>query len=235
VKTVALAALKSYFSFLVENGVRLDHPCRNITTRVKKKPIQTQDLFTIDELEILIERENRYYLLDLRNKAIISMMIYQALSSAELCRLQCMDIDLAEGLVFIRGSKKISARKLLLLPKQVLILHDYIQIKRPQLLRRKNDSLFLTKIGQAESVTGIHSIIEPLKNLYPDRKLTPSTIRQSVITNKLNVAGEALEQVQLFAGHKWPSTTEKYVRSNTEESQRRINMWHPLAQQPPSQ
>ena len=37
-----------------------------------------------------------------------------------------------------------------------------------------------------------------------------------------------LEDVQLFAGHKYPSTTERYRRKDINEQQELINKFHPL-------
>lgn len=53
------------------------------------------------------------------------------------------------------------------------------------------------------------------------------TIRQSVITNMLK-EGKDLRVVQVFAGHKKISSTEKYRQSGLEELQRAIEKYHPL-------
>jgi len=77
-------------------------------------------------------------------------------------------------------------------------------------------------------VDGIHYVIESLKALYPDRTLNPLTIRQSVISNMLNEKKTPLEDVQLFAGHKYPSTTERYRRKDINEQRELIKKFHPL-------
>ena len=50
----------------------------------------------------------------------------------------------------------------------------------------------------------------------------------SVIANWLNDRKILLEDVQLMAGHKWPSSTERYKRADLEEQHRLINEFHPL-------
>ena len=52
-------------------------------------------------------------------------------------------------------------------------------------------------------------LIRTFRHLFPERNLTPMTIRQSVITHLLK-AGKGIRLVQTFAGHRKPSTTEKY-------------------------
>jgi integrase/recombinase XerD len=65
------------------------------------------------------------------------------------------------------------------------------------------------------------------KGWYSPRKLNLTTIRQSVISNLLK-QGTDLRSVQLFAGHKYPSTTEKYRPTQTEQLQAKIKLLHPL-------
>jgi len=86
----------------------------------------------------------------------------------------------------------------------------------------------ITKLGKPESVDGIHSMLEPLKALFPQKKLHSKAIRMSVIANWLNERKIPLEDVQLMAGHKWPSSTERYHREDLEEQRRLINEFHPL-------
>lgn len=223
-----LAAIKRYYDYLIETGKRNDHPCKHINLHRKKNAIQIQDLFTTEELEKLLERENRYKNIEHRNKVIISLMIYQALSSSELCRLNVEDIDLDRGTVYVKGSSKNSARLLELKSSQILLIQKYLTEHRMRIVAAKTDRLLITIRGVPETTDGINSMIEPLKYLYPERNLNPTTIRQSVIANSLNVFKKPLEDVQLFAGHKWPSTTEQYRRTDISEQLEKINLWHPL-------
>jgi integrase/recombinase XerD len=63
--------------------------------------------------------------------------------------------------------------------------------------------------------------------MFPERNLNARTLRQSVITNMLK-EGKDLRVVQVFAGHKKISSTEKYRQSGLEELQAAINKYHPL-------
>jgi integrase/recombinase XerD len=227
--SIKLASIKKYYDFLIEQGVREDHPCRNINLKKKKCYVQLQDLFSVEELELLMTRENRYSNLEHRNKVIISLLIYQGLSSSELVRTQLEDINLDEGTIYVRSSKSISSRLLNIKANQIRLIERYITESRPELLgSSRNDSLLISMRGVSETVDGIHSMIEPLKGLFPGRKLSPQTIRQSVISNLLNEYRKPVEDVQLFAGHKYPSSTEKYLRKDTDKEREKVNMWHPL-------
>ncbi|MEO6303546.1 MAG: tyrosine-type recombinase/integrase [Bacteroidia bacterium] len=223
-----ITAVKKYYDYLLQTGQRNDHPCKSINLNLKKKPIQLQDLFSPSELELLMNRENRFIDLELRNKVIISLLIYQALVGSEISRLELKDVDLDNGTIYIKGSKKNSYRTLNLKPSQILLIQNYIDTSRKNLLKSTTNALLISQRGVGETVDGINSMIEPLKGLFPDRNLNPSTIRQSVISNLLNLSKQSLEAVQLFAGHKWPSSTEQYRRKDITEQREKINMWHPL-------
>ncbi len=225
---VILGAIKKYYDYLIFVGIRQDHPCKYFNIKMTKKEIQIQDFFTPAELQLLFQRENRYSDLELRNKVVISLLVYQALASAELVRLELNDLDLAEGKIYIKGSKKLDARTLSLEPNQIILFQDYIAGPRAKLVTSGQKKLLVTIRGVEETVDGINSMIQPLKPLFLGRNLNPTTIRQSVIANKLNVDKVPLEQVQLFAGHKWPSSTEKYRQGDTEEQIKKINLWHPM-------
>lgn len=52
----------------------------------RPKVVQIQDLFSPIELDQLLQRKERYKLLQSRNKLIMTLLIYQALSAAEIKR-----------------------------------------------------------------------------------------------------------------------------------------------------
>jgi integrase/recombinase XerD len=77
-------------------------------------------------------------------------------------------------------------------------------------------------------VDDINYLVSTFKGLFPDRNLNPKTIRQSVIANWLNEKKLALEQVQLMAGHRWISSTDKYRCVPMDQERELMNKFHPL-------
>jgi site-specific recombinase XerD len=56
-----LYGVKAWYHWLIQNGKRQDHPCRYLTLKdAKTQDIQLQDLFTESELELLMDRKERY-------------------------------------------------------------------------------------------------------------------------------------------------------------------------------
>jgi integrase/recombinase XerD len=223
-----LHGIKKYYSWLVATGQRKDHPCRFLNLKDKKsKDIQLQDLFTAEELELLFEKKERYRDLKTRNQVIIGLLIYQGITTGELTSLELQDISLDTGEIYIKASSKQNSRTLKLKPNQILILHSYINEIRPQLTRKPTEKLIINKLGNPETGEQISYLVSLSKHHFPDRNLNPKTIRQSVITNLLK-AGNDLRLVQAFAGHKYPTATEKYKQANTEHLKRQIEKYHPL-------
>ena len=231
---MALQAIKQYYHCLLQSGKRNDHPCRYITLKDKPgKGIQLQDLFTEQELELLSERKERFKIMEIRNRVLLSLLLCQGLTTGELTQLTVNDIDLEEGVIYIKGTTLTNSRTLGLKPKQIMLLHQYLRETRPKLLSRSknkkpDNELILTWRGNSEKGEGIHYLISTCKKLFPERNLNPRTIRQSVITNLLK-QGKDVRIVQEYAGHKSPDTTEKYKQSDTEQLQQAVNKHHPLA------
>jgi integrase/recombinase XerD len=225
-----VSSVKVYYDYLCSKGTRNDNPTKAIKLRDKRtKDIQLQDLFTTEELEQLLNRKERYTNLDYRNKVLSSLLIYQALHPREIEALQITDINLQTGSIYIKATYKTNSRTLQLKPNQILLFHQYITEIRNKLLNGNPSNCLLIGI-RSEPMSG-EDITRHIKRsfaaLYPNRKVNAQTIRQSVITNLLK-QGHDLSIVQSFAGHKYPSTTEKYKQSEIETLKAAIQKYHPL-------
>jgi site-specific recombinase XerD len=223
-----LYAVKAWYFYLITSGKRADHPCRQLRLKdARAGDIQLQDLFSSAEMEKLLQRKERYVKATQRNRVVISLLIYQGLRQGEIPRIRLEDIDLESGSIYVRAMTRAMARTLTLKPNQVMLLYDYIEKVRPALLKTDTDRLVVTLRGTPDSGEGISYLVDTFKPMFPDRTLNARTIRQSVITNLLK-EGKDLRVVQVFAGHKKISTTERYRQSGLKELQAAIKKHHPL-------
>lgn len=225
-----VSSIKVYYDYLCQQGIRYDNPARAVQLKDQRsRDIQLQDLFTTEELERLLHRKERYKYLDYRNKVLISLVVYQALHPGEMELLRISDINLSEGTVYVRSTPKTNSRTLSLKPNQILLFHQYITEIRPKLLQENECSALLIGI-RGESMSGedlTKHIKRSYKGLYPGRKVTAQTIRQSVIANLLK-KGNDLSLVQAFAGHKYPSSTERCRQTEIETLAAAIQKYHPM-------
>lgn len=229
-----VAGIKVYYDYLCNAGIRKDNPSKSIQLRDKvSRDIQLQDLFTTAELEILMNRKDFHFNLVCRNKVLISLLIYQGLRPKEMEALQQKDIDLSDGSIYIRAGARTNSRTLTLKPNQILLFQQYLTSTRDNLLKSTESDYFL--IGERGNAMPGEDITKHAKRIgkttpfgkLDRRKINVMTIRQSVITNLLKQNND-LRIVQTFAGHKYPSTTERYRQSNVEALQHAINQHHPM-------
>lgn len=226
--TRIIYAIKQYYYWLVHTGQRSDHPCRYLKLKDRKShSIQVQDLLTPSELQLLLQRKERYTLLENRNQVILTLLVYQALLPLEMANLDVADVDLRKASIYIKSTYRTNSRTLKLQADQIMIFHRYLHEVRPQLEKTVIPALLLTSRGTPEKGEGIHYLIETFRPHFPKKRLTPMTIRQSVIARQLK-AGIGLRQVQVFAGHKRISATEQYRQTNLEVLQEQIRKYHPL-------
>lgn len=228
-KNTILSAIKRYYDFLLETGQRNDHPCRTMRFKaIRKKGMIHNDLFTSAELELLMDRKERFIALKTRNQAMASLLIYQGLQIGEIADLKVQHINLDTGKVYIKESKSGMRRHLELHPKQYRIFEVYINESRKDLLQVESDKLFISTRGMPITKDDAQYLVRTFRPLFPDRNLNCETIRQSVISNWLNEKRFPLEQVQLMAGHRWISTTARYRQTPADEKRLIINRLHPL-------
>ena len=224
-----LFAVKIYYNYLVEIGKRKDHPCSELNLKDNiNRSIPIEELYKKEELEKLLEncKTRKRNLLN-RNKVIISLLIYQALTVLEISQLNINDINLEEGIIKIKGNVKNNGRTLSLKTNQIMLLHRYITESRTKLLNKKNEEKSLIISSTGERIKP-HSISRQINtNLPENKKMTPIKIRQSVIANLLK-SGNELRIVQVFAGHKRASSTEAYRQTGLEELKTAITKHHPL-------
>lgn len=231
-----LAAIKKYYDYLLHTGRRKDHPCKSISLRdTRRRSVQLQDLFTTQELEHLIEcrpesRKNRK-VNQVRNKLLLSLLVYQGMARTEISKIEIGDINLEEGTIRAKGDERTHGRTLPLKAKQVHWIYEYMNRERP---KAESNKLFIGLRGEAMSSDSLCRIVLRYQYLFrpegahsPERTLNSQTIRMSVTRNLLK-EGKDIRVVQAYMGHKSPGTTEKYKQSHTEELKAEIQKYHPI-------
>lgn len=225
-----LASIKAYYGYLCFIELRKDNPAKSILLKDKQsRDIQLQDLFSKQELEALLTaKKERYTNLDYRNKVLMSLLIYQALKPYEIEFLECNEINLEQATVYIKSGAKSNSRTLFLKANQILLFKKYLEEVRVKLVGDNSTNSFI--IGMRKTPMVAEDITKHIirnYNIYLPRRINALTIRQSVITNLLKQNND-LRIVQTFAGHKYPSTTERYKQNNVEELKTAIQSYHPF-------
>ncbi len=227
-----LFAIKIYYRFLVATGKRNDHPCQYLNLKDQiNRSIQIESLYPKEILENLFETwESRNKSNQIRDKIIISLLIYQALLVLEISQLKISDINLDDGSIKVKGNTKNKSRTLSLKPKQILLFHNYLQnefktYRNKQKPSKREEYFLLNEDGLQLWSGSINRMINQGKDVQ--NKLIPLKIRQSVIAQLVRENND-IRIVQEFAGHRRTSATEAYKQTGLEELKAVIDRLHPL-------
>lgn len=248
-----LNVLNHYFTFLLKAEQITSNPCLLLKIRGTKQ----KTLYRIYTPEELTELYDRFHLLFVReydtnhipknqrlksnlsrqrNAVLLSLLIYQGVTTKEIDTLQLCDLDLMNATLKISGARKSNARTLPLAATQIGVLINYLQNIRPQLLEYQgnvsSEQLFLTLPEYSKQKTGSTNLMHVFKPLTKQLKtLDPNflnfkQIRASVITNWLKVHG--LRKTQIMAGHRYISSTEQYQTNDLQQLTDEISKLHPF-------
>lgn len=227
-RIAALSGIKALFDFYISINKVNHNPIRHlrISNNTKKKGIDRRILLTQEEMMGLLQiKEERYVNLTNRNKSLIGLCIYQGLSLAELVNLKVSDIDTTHWMVTIRKTRNTNERTLKLKSEQVLTLDKYLNIERPKLYKGSNQQLFVSIRNSPMSADGIQLFFRRLYGFY-HKEISVKSIRRSVISYWVNERKIPIEDVQIMAGHKYPSSTEKYLQVDFGDGHEAITNLH---------
>jgi integrase/recombinase XerD len=230
-----LQSIKKYYNYLVDSELREDNPAQFINLKDSKRRNNTVQKRLLSSTEIqqlwqhFLDKKYRYKILRNRNLSMISLLLFQGLRGGEMRRLSIENINLEKTQIYIPKSHDGNARTLALEPCQILPLYQYINEDRIKLLKgdNKEKALFISKLGRADNGETLHYLIESNRHIIKGKTINPKTIRMSVIAEQFK-KGKSLQEVQYFAGHRYPSSTERYKSNHLQALQQGILKHHPL-------
>jgi integrase/recombinase XerD len=218
-----MLAVRYYYSWLQYEGHTSHNPAAGISLKGAIRTVP-HDLLSKEELEALYEayeiRDERTH----RNKVIIGLLVYQALTREELETLRPEHLKLREGKIQVPKTGRQNGRTLHLQPHQVLDLQEYSLLVRPK-LQNKSERLFTGRDDLESLKNSLLHLNHALRRINPKIKHAVQ-IRQSVITEWLKE--KDLRTVQYMAGHRYVSSTERYRESNLEDLKEALSKHHPL-------
>ncbi len=228
-----LRAVKLYYDYLISDNQVVDNPAESLTIRGRRTKVIT-NLLSEEELEDLyysydIKHYDTFFkATKLRDKIILGLMIFQGIKTIELLQLQVEYLQLDKGKIDIPSTRRSNRRTLKLQPSQIIDMITYTNTTRDYLAKRPhtihNEHLFFGSLDQLYSIT--HRIIKTLKK-YNHKVTSHSQLRSSIIVNWLEKNN--LRHVQYLAGHRYISSTEKYVQDDLENLHEIVNNFHPIA------
>lgn len=224
-----LLAIRHYFSYLVKVGKIGSNPAQGVYIRGIARRLP-HDLVDYDELVKLYEGYKVTDIRDQRNKVILGLLVFQAVTIEELELLEPEHLNLREGKIKIPGTDRTNERVLKLEASQVFDLQEYVARTRDRILYgpkvKEPGKIKQLIMGMEGGKTLTGEVSWMMKRLKDERIRQASQIRASVIAQWTKQHDVRI--AQYLAGHKYVSATERYQATHLEDLQEQLRKYHPL-------
>jgi len=226
--TRKVAAVKSFFHFLVADGVLQDDPTVAVDLPPVSKPLP-HPLSPGEMARLLAEPAKSNTPKALRDWALFELMYATGMRASEVIGLEMDAVDLEAGTVRCLGKGN---------KERILPLHEhaqealgaYLENGRPRLLRGRDErALFVNHRGRSLTRQGLWLIVrEYAAAAGIERHVTPHTFRHSFATHMLD-GGAGLREVQQLLGHSSIASTQVYTEVSTRLKRKAYDEAHPRA------
>ncbi len=234
------SALRSFYKFLIRQGVVAGSPIKNLSLPKLEKRLpkyltapQMLDLLAAPLKPLEIAKKNgpgRPITASVcyRDVAILETIYSCGLRISELCGLNAADVDWGERLVRVRGKGK--KERLVPIGEQALAaIRNYWSTLAQA--PAGHAPVFASQVRKPAPLSARilqHRLKQHLAAAGLDPHLTPHKLRHSYATHLLD-AGADLRSVQELLGHAHLATTQVYTHLTTERLKRAYDDAHPRA------
>lgn len=221
-----LQSVKRLFAFLAEKGVLLQDPALDLELpHWQKLP---RALLNQEQARRLVAHPSPFTLRGKRNRAILELLYGTGIRVSECERLDLRDLDLAQGLLFIRNGKGKKDRVVPVVGRAADALDRYLREARTELLKDpREQALFLTRRGTRVTVKNIQYLVR-MNARAADIPVptTPHGLRHGCATHLLQ-GGADVRHVQKLLGHASLDTTAIYTQVAPKDLAQAIAKAHP--------
>ncbi len=227
-----LASLRTFFQFLVREGVLEVNPAKLVSTPRIERKLPTH-LSTEDAVRFL-ETPDTNTDLGMRDRAILEFLYATGMRVSELVNIDLGDINFKEKLVRVTGKRK--KQRILPFGEPALqALMQYLNDARPEFLNncppieRNDKAVFLNYKGTRITTRSVGRMVDKYIKHCPDIKnISPHSLRHSFATHLLD-SGADLRDIQELLGHARLSTTQIYTQVSMEKLIEVYDKAHPKA------
>ena len=218
-----LAAIRSFFRFLLRRGTIVKNPAELIAT--PKKELRLPFHLDIDQATALMEAPDDDRKFALRDRAILELLYSSGLRVSELTGLNIGELDLAAGSVRVtgKGGKE----------RIVPVGSRALEALQKYLGERNDDTatgpLFLNTRGGRINRRSVARIVDAhVMRIAAFKRISPHTLRHTFATHMLE-GGADLRAIQELLGHASLSTTQKYTHVSIDRLMDVYDKAHPKA------
>lgn len=218
-----LAAIRSFFRFLLRRGAIARNPAELIATPKKEQRLPFH--LDIDQATSLMETPNDDEKHALRDRAILELLYSSGLRVSELTALDIGELDLPSGMVRVTG--KGGKERIVPVGSRALeALRDYLGQRGES---AASGALFLNSRGWRINRRSVARIVDAhVLKIAAFKRISPHTLRHTFATHMLE-GGADLRAIQELLGHASLSTTQKYTHVSIDRLMEVYDKAHPKA------
>lgn len=220
-----VSTLKTFFGFLVDEGVIISDPTELL--RAPKLGRKIPEVLSYEEIRALLAAIDLSTDHGLRDRALLETLYACGLRVSEVTGLRLSDLYVEQQFVRVtgKGNKErivpIGAQAL----KHIAIYVQHVRNQLPAIL--DENTLFLNRRGGALSRISVFTAVKKYAAAAGiDKVVSPHTFRHSFATHLIE-GGADLRAVQEMLGHESILTTEIYTHLDTEFLRETILSYHP--------
>ncbi|MFP5245326.1 MAG: tyrosine recombinase XerC, partial [Thermoanaerobaculia bacterium] len=206
-----LSALRTFFKWLVREGIVEANPARTVSTPKREKHLPA--VMQTSDVALLLEQPDTSTPLGLRDAAFLELMYASGLRISELTGIDIDDLELRSRLVKVHG-KGSKERIVPFGSKAEAALRAYLAVRGELVHDVEEQAVFVNYRGKRITTRSVRRLFDDyLKQAALRSGISPHTLRHSFATHLLN-AGADLRGIQELLGHASLSTTQKYTHLN---------------------
>ncbi len=218
-----LAAIRTFFRFLLRRGVIAKNPAELIATPKREQRLPFH--LDIDQVTTLVEAPADGDKYVLRDRAILEMLYSCGVRVSELTGLNIGDLDLSGGMVRVMG-KGGKERIVPVGSRAIEAVHAYLA-QRGELAG--GGPLFLNTRGDRINRRSVTRIVDShVLRIAAFKRISPHVLRHTFATHLLE-GGADLRAIQELLGHASLSTTQKYTHVGIDRLMEVYDKAHPKA------
>jgi integrase/recombinase XerC len=227
-----LASLRTFFQFLIREGIVDVNPAKLVATPKIERKLPNH--LSMEDAVRFIETPDTNTDLGRRDRAIIEFLYATGIRVGELVSINLKDIDFRERLVRVTGKRK--KQRIVPFHEHALqALMHYLSETRPAFLNnapaaeRDNQAVFLNYQGTRITTRSVGRMIDKyIKQCSDIHDISPHSLRHSFATHLLD-QGADLRDIQELLGHALLSTTQIYTQVSMEKMIAVYDKAHPKA------
>lgn len=219
-----LSSLRSFFSWLVIEGVIMDNPCDKVDS--PKLGRFLPDVLSVEEVSAIMDSVDVSTWQGKRDRAILEVLYGCGLRVSEAVELKISCLYFDEGFIRIIGK----GNKERLVPAGEMAadaVNEYLEHRPSPYDAKSDDLVFLNRFGRSLSRQSMFKMIKKQALIADVRKeISPHTFRHSFATHLVE-NGADLRLVQEMLGHESLTTTEIYTHVDSTTWQKEVLAHHP--------